>query len=97
MTIQHSPANSSINAVHEILQRDGCLVLDAALDHDIVGSLRLVSTDDEYEKIRTEFYPRMVESLGKEEADHFVENWREMNVVCEKGGRLSGTLSRAKA
>ena len=39
---------------------------------------------DEYEKIRTELYPRMLESLGKEEADHFAENWRAMMVVCEQ-------------
>ena len=38
----------------------------------------------EYQQILTELYPRMVESLGKEEADHFVENWRAMKVVCEK-------------
>jgi len=45
---------------------------------------------DEYEKIRTELYPRMVKSLGKEEADHFVENWRAMMVVCEKGDVFQG-------
>jgi len=45
---------------------------------------------DEYEKIRTELYPRMVERLGKEEADHFVENWRAMMVVCEKGDVFQG-------
>lgn len=45
---------------------------------------------DEYEKIRTELYPRMVESLGKEEADHFVENWRAMKVVCENGDVCQG-------
>jgi len=45
---------------------------------------------DEYEKIRMELYPLMVENLGKEEADHFVENWRAMKVVCEKGDVLQG-------
>ena len=45
---------------------------------------------DEYEQIQTELYPRMVESLGKEEADHFVENWRAMKVVCEKGDVCQG-------
>jgi phosphoethanolamine N-methyltransferase len=45
---------------------------------------------DEYEQIRTELYPRMVEALGKKEADHFVENWRAMKVVCEKGDVFQG-------
>ena len=45
---------------------------------------------DEYEEIRTELYPRMVERLGKEEADHFVENWRAMKVVCVKGDVCQG-------
>jgi phosphoethanolamine N-methyltransferase len=45
---------------------------------------------DEYEQIQKELYPRMVERLGKEEADHFVENWRAMMVVCEKGEVFQG-------
>ena len=38
----------------------------------------------EYEKIRGELYPRMLELFGKEQSEHFVENWRAMMVVCEK-------------
>ena len=38
----------------------------------------------EYERIRGELYPRMLELLGKEQSEHFVENWRAMMVVCEK-------------
>ncbi len=45
---------------------------------------------EEYEQIQSELYPRMVEKLGKEEADHFVENWRAMMVVCEKGDVFQG-------
>jgi phosphoethanolamine N-methyltransferase len=45
---------------------------------------------DEYKQIQMELYPRMVESLGKQEADHFVENWRAMTVVCEKGDVFQG-------
>jgi len=44
----------------------------------------------EYAQIKTELYPRMVELLGKEEADHFVENWRSMMVVCAKGDVQQG-------
>ncbi len=39
MTIQHLPANSPINAIHLLLQRDGCLVLDAALDRDTLQAI----------------------------------------------------------
>jgi phosphoethanolamine N-methyltransferase len=39
----------------------------------------------EYEKIRGELYPRMLELVGKEQSEHFVENWRAMMVVCESG------------
>ena len=42
----------------------------------------------EYELIRTELYPRMVKRLGQELADHFVENWRMLAVVCDKAELL---------
>ena len=45
---------------------------------------------DEYEQIKSELYPRMLDVLGKEEADHFVENWRSMVVVCTKGDVYQG-------
>ena len=37
----------------------------------------------EYELIKGELYPRMVELLGQADADHFVEDWRAMVVVIE--------------
>ncbi len=40
------------------------------------------------EKIRGELYPRMLERIGRKQADHFVENWRGMMVVCDKGEML---------
>jgi phosphoethanolamine N-methyltransferase len=43
---------------------------------------------NEYAKIRTELYPRMLELMGQKDADHFVENWRALTVVCEKGEML---------
>jgi ubiquinone/menaquinone biosynthesis C-methylase UbiE len=39
----------------------------------------------EYEQLRVSEFPRLVELLGKEGADHAVENWRATVVVCEKG------------
>lgn len=43
---------------------------------------------NEYERMRTSLYPRMLELIGRADADHFVENWRAMVVVCEKGEML---------
>ncbi len=65
-----------------------------------------VSTDDrshwyrrevaaEYERLKNEWYPTMVERIGQEAADHFVEDWRAMVVVCEKGEMLQ-VYSRAR-
>lgn len=39
----------------------------------------------EYELIRGDLYPRMVELLGQQDADHFVADWAAMVVVCESG------------
>lgn len=39
----------------------------------------------EYDLIKGDLYARMVELLGQEDADHFVENWRVMTIVCESG------------
>ena len=39
----------------------------------------------EYERLRGELYPRMVELIGQQEADHCVENWRAMVVVIDRG------------
>ncbi len=44
----------------------------------------------EFELIKGELYPRMVELLGQEDADHFVDNWRAMTVVCETGEMRQG-------
>ena len=49
----------------------------------------------EYELMRGELYPRMVELLGVEDADHFVEDWRSMAVVFEKG-HLTQTICRSR-
>jgi phosphoethanolamine N-methyltransferase len=42
----------------------------------------------EYEALRGELYPRLLDLIGPEQADHFVEDWRSMCVVCEKGEML---------
>jgi ubiquinone/menaquinone biosynthesis C-methylase UbiE len=44
----------------------------------------------EYQLMKGELYPRMLELLGRESADHFVENWRAMTVVCNSGEMRQG-------
>ena len=44
----------------------------------------------EYELIRGRLYPSMVDLLGQTDADHFVENWRAMVVVIDKGEMRQG-------
>ncbi|NIV16820.1 MAG: methyltransferase domain-containing protein [Woeseiaceae bacterium] len=44
----------------------------------------------EYELMRGDLYPRMVELLGQADADHFVENWRAMTVVIDSGEMRQG-------
>ncbi len=50
---------------------------------------------EEYRMVRSELYPRMVGLVGRKDADHFVENWRAMVVVCEKG-EMRQVYSRAR-
>ena len=49
---------------------------------------------EEYELIQSELYPRMLERMSQKHADHFVENWRAMVVVCDKREMLQ-VYSRA--
>ncbi|MGI9220845.1 MAG: class I SAM-dependent methyltransferase [Woeseiaceae bacterium] len=44
----------------------------------------------EYELIKGDLYGRMVELLGEADANHFVENWRAMVVVIDKGEMRQG-------
>ena len=44
----------------------------------------------EYELIRGELNPRLNELLGEEDAEHFVEDWRAMVVVIDKGEMRQG-------
>ena len=39
----------------------------------------------EYERLRGDLKPTMVEILGADEAGHFIENWRAMVIVIDKG------------
>ena len=46
----------------------------------------------EYELMRGDLYPRMVELLGQQEADRFVEDWRAMVVVIDNGEMQQGYI-----
>jgi phosphoethanolamine N-methyltransferase len=65
----------------EILQQVGFvdIVLDERSDWYRRESRR------EYELLKGDLNGRLVELLGQENADHFVEDWRATVVVCEKG------------
>jgi phosphoethanolamine N-methyltransferase len=44
----------------------------------------------EHELIKGNLYDDMVALLGKQDADHFVESWRAMVVVCDSGEMRQG-------
>jgi len=44
----------------------------------------------EYELIRGDLYQSMVELLGQQDADHFVEDWRAMVIVIDSGEMRQG-------
>lgn len=51
---------------------------------------------EEYARIRDALAPALVESLGQAEADHFVENWRAMVEVIDRG-EMRQVYSRGRA
>jgi ubiquinone/menaquinone biosynthesis C-methylase UbiE len=51
----------------------------------------------EYELIKGDLYEKLVELLGQKDADHFVENWRAMVVVCDSGEMRQGYCRGRKA
>jgi phosphoethanolamine N-methyltransferase len=51
----------------------------------------------EYEQLGSWLYPRAVELIGQQDADHFVENWRAMMIVCDKGEMRQGYCRARKA
>jgi len=44
----------------------------------------------EYDLMTGDLYPRMVECLGQKDADYFVEDWRAMVTVIDKGEMRQG-------
>jgi hypothetical protein len=50
----------------------------------------------EYERLKSRDFPRLVELIGRQAADHAVENWRATVVVCEKQ-EMHQVYTRAQA
>lgn len=48
----------------------------------------------ELEQLKTEHFPEIVNLIGRQEAEHFIEDWRMTVVVCDKGEMLQ-VYSRA--
>jgi uncharacterized cupin superfamily protein/ubiquinone/menaquinone biosynthesis C-methylase UbiE len=44
----------------------------------------------EHQLLAVELHPRVIELLGHEQADHFVEDWRSLTVVLDKGEMRPG-------
>jgi phosphoethanolamine N-methyltransferase len=45
---------------------------------------------EEYELMKGPLLSRMVELIGRKQAEHFVENWRAMTIVCQMGEMRQG-------
>jgi len=51
---------------------------------------------NEYEQMKGPLYPEMVEMLGRENADRYIEIWRAMNLVIKSGELRPGHLRAIK-
>jgi phosphoethanolamine N-methyltransferase len=83
----------------ETLERHGEMLREAGFER-----IELIDSWDQYRRLARKEYeqmkgplnPRMVELLGREKAGHFVENWRAMVVVLEKGEKRPGRYRARK-
>lgn len=51
----------------------------------------------EHAALRGPLFGRMCELMGREQTEHFIENWRAMRVVCESGEMRQGYSRGVKA
>jgi hypothetical protein len=42
----------------------------------------------ELQELQSDLLPQLIERIGASQAEHFVENWRALQAVCEKGDLL---------
>jgi hypothetical protein len=74
-------AMETLDAHGRILQDAGFTDIDLKNDQQAYRDL----CHREYEEMQGPLKPRMIEMLGREEQEHFLENWRAMVVVLDKG------------
>jgi ubiquinone/menaquinone biosynthesis C-methylase UbiE len=79
-------ALETLDRYAELLEQAG--FVDVAVEDASDWYRRRVA--DEYEAMRGPLFPQMLERLGRESAEHFVENWRAMLRVCETGEMRQG-------
>ena len=76
----------------ELLEEAG--LVDVQLDDGSDWYRRKVV--EEYRAIKGHLMPEMIERMGREQAEHFVENWLAMVVVCKKGEMRQGWARATK-
>lgn len=54
------------------------------------------AVQEEYQLLAGPYYQKMVDIIGKNDADHFVKNWRVMAMVCERGEMRQGYIRGQK-
>lgn len=79
-------AMETLDRYGEILRRAGFVDVEVADASDWYCA----EATREYQLLKGDLYERMVALIGKEDADHFVENWRAMVIVCDKGEMRQG-------
>lgn len=83
----------------ETLERHGEILREAGF-HEVEledgSDWYRIKVREEYELLSGEGYPKVVELIGRKDADHLVEDWRSMVVVCEKGEMRQGYLRARK-
>lgn len=79
----------------ETLENAGRMIADAGFEavelEDITDEYR-EQAHHEYDQMRGPWLPRMRELLGEDKAMHFVENWRALTVVLDRGELRPGRL-----
>ena len=75
-----------------LAEYDQLLVSSGFSDVDVSDASDWYRTEArrEYELVSGDLYPSMVELLGQQDADHFVEDWRAMVIVIDSGEMRQG-------
>lgn len=83
----------------ETLERHGELLAEAGfkdIELEDDGGWYRARCREELEQLKGPLKPRMLELIGQEQTDHFIENWRAMLVVLEKGELRPGRYRAVK-